>query len=104
MKRVHITDLTAMVYDFNVPTGLSFRERNGICFCYDGLYRYIVCVKIWRSNGAYAIFSEQLPPEAIGMDIVNRYPGIGNPTEATWKGTTLRFAFAEQHVTYRWFG
>jgi len=104
MKHLHIIDLTDMKNGFRARTGFTFKEGVGICFHDGGMYHYVVCVKIFRTNGCYSVFSVPIPPESLGLDVVHSFPGIANPTELTWEGTKLRYAFSEQTVTYRWFG
>lgn len=115
MKRLRITDLSALIEDISAATyGLSFRQRQGICFLHNELYHYIVCTGIYRSNGCYTFFYTPIAPSHLPPDTPERFPGI-NPSSTAWNDprlqhlqmckerTDLCFGFAETNVQYSLF-
>ena len=96
------------------PHGLSFRQGEGVCFLHKGLYHYIVCTRIYRSNGCYAFFYTPIAPSRLPPDTPERFPGM-NPSSTAWddtrlqhlqmceERTDLRFQFAETNVQYSLF-
>ena len=115
MKRLRITDLSELIDDISAATyGLSFRQKEGICFLHKGLYHYIVCTRIFRSNGCYTFFYTPIAPSHLPPDTPERFPStISSCTmwndpgiqrrQTSKERTDLCFGFAETNVQYSLF-